>query len=201
MSGTTAEFAPPRRNWSTVDIVVAAVLAVVSGVVFLGWGGVYNLVYPLFGATSPGIAIISGLWFFPAVLVPLLVRKPGAALFAELVAAVVEAVLGSHWGLLVLVSGFVQGIGAEIVFAVFAYRRYSLPVALLAGAAAGVGAAAYETIKNNLAQPAWYVVTYAGLTILGGAIIAGLGSWLLAKALAKTGVLDALAGGRRRERV
>jgi energy-coupling factor transport system substrate-specific component len=200
MSGTTAVATPPRR-WSTVDIVVAAVLAVVSGVVFLGWGGVYNLVSPLFGATSPGIAVISGLWFFPAVLVPLLVRKPGAALFAEMVAAVVEAILGSHWGLLVLVSGFVQGIGAEIVFAMFGYRRFTLPVALLAGAGAGVGAAVYETIRYNLAQPTWYVVTYAGLTILGGVVIAGVGSWLLAQALAKTGVLDTLAGGRRRERV
>ena len=201
MSGTTAEFAPPRRNWSTVDIVVAAVLAVVSGVVFLGWGGVYNLVYPLFGATSPGIAIISGLWFFPAVLVPLVVRRPGAALFAELVAASVEALLGGQWGLATLISGLVQGLGAELVFALFGYRRYTLPVALLAGGAAGVGAAAYETIGRNLAQPFWYVTTYAALTILGGVVIAGLGSWLLAQALAKTGVLDALAGGRRRERV
>jgi energy-coupling factor transport system substrate-specific component len=59
----------------------------------------------------------------------------------------------------------------------------------------------YETIRSNLAQPGWYIATYAGLTILGGALIAGVGSWLLAQALAKTGVLDALSGGRRRERV
>jgi energy-coupling factor transport system permease protein len=197
---TTAAPVPSRR-WTTVDIVVSAVIAVVSGVVFLGWGPVYNLLSPVIGGTSPAIAIISGLWFFPAVLVPLLVRRPGAALFAELVAASVEALLGGQWGLPTLISGLVQGLGAEAVFALFGYRRYTLPVALLAGAGSGVGAAIYETIRSNLAQPAWYVATYAGLTILGGALIAGLGSWLLAQALAKTGVLDALAGGRRRERV
>ncbi|HEV7754747.1 MAG TPA: ECF transporter S component [Mycobacteriales bacterium] len=199
MTGTTR--LSPGRRWGTADIVVAAVLAVVSGVVFLGWGSVYNAVAPLFSATSPGPAIISGLWFFPAVLVPLVVRRPGAALFAEMVAASVEAMLGGQWGLGTLISGLVQGLGAELVFALFGYRRYTLPVALLAGGAAGVGAAAYETIGRNLAQPAWYVTTYAALTILGGVVIAGLGSWLLAQALAKTGVLDALAGGRRRERV
>ncbi|HEY0358295.1 MAG TPA: ECF transporter S component, partial [Mycobacteriales bacterium] len=117
------------------------------------------------------------------------------------VAASVEALLGGQWGLATLISGLVQGLGAELVFALFGYRRYTLPVALLAGGAAGVGAAAYETIGRNLAQPFWYVTTYAALTILGGVVIAGLGSWLLAQALAKTGVLDALAGGRRRERV
>jgi energy-coupling factor transport system substrate-specific component len=191
----------PGRRWSTADIVVAAVLAVVAGVVFLGWGGVYNAVAPLFSATSPGPAIISGLWFFPAVLIPLVVRRPGAALFGEMVAASVEAMLGGQWGLATLISGLVQGLGAELVFAAFGYRRYTLSVALLAGGAAGVGAAAYETIGRNLAQPFWYVTTYAGLTILGGVVIAGLGSWLLAQALAKTGVLDSLAGGRRRERV
>jgi energy-coupling factor transport system substrate-specific component len=194
---------PPvtSRRWTTVDIVVAAVLAVASGVVFMGWNGVWSVLNPVLGAGGPGIAIISGLWFFPAVLVALIVRKPGAALFAEMVAAAVEAMLGSHWGMTVLVSGLVQGLGAEFVFAAFRYRRYTLTVAVLAGAAAGVGATINEIVQRHLAQPLWWISTYAVLTVLGGAIIAGLGSWLLAKALGKTGVLDALAGGRRRERV
>ena len=53
----------------------------------------------------------------PAVLAPLIIRKPGAALFAEMVAAGVSALLGSLWGVDTLLSGFVQGAAAELVFA------------------------------------------------------------------------------------
>ena len=57
------------------------------------------------------------MWLVPAVLAPLIIRKPGAALFAEMVAAGVSALLGSQWGPDTLLSGFVQGAAAELVFA------------------------------------------------------------------------------------
>ena len=80
----------------------------------------------------------------PAVLGMLIIRKPGAALFCETVAATGELIMGSQYGASVLFSGFVQGLGAEIMFALVLYKKFSvpalyrkfnLPVALLAGAA------------------------------------------------------------------
>ena len=66
----------------------------------------------------------------PAVLAPLVIRKPGAALFAEMVAAGVSALLGSQWGVDTLLSGFVQGAAAELVFAFTLYRRLVVPRSL-----------------------------------------------------------------------
>ena len=50
-----------------------------------------------------------GVWLVPAVVGGLVVRRPGAALFTELVAANVELFLGNRWGLAVLLSGAAAG--------------------------------------------------------------------------------------------
>ena len=63
----------------------------------------------------------------PACSAALIIRKPGAALFAELVAAVVSALVGTSGAVLDARGGLVQGLGAELVFALFLYRQLALP--------------------------------------------------------------------------
>ena len=96
----------PFEAWRTRDIVVAAVIGVVFGVVFAAWNQLYA---GLDALTKPFSDLIYGVWLVPAVLAPLVIRKPGAALFAEMAAAGVSALLGSQWGPDTLLSGFVQG--------------------------------------------------------------------------------------------
>jgi energy-coupling factor transport system substrate-specific component len=93
----------PGSRWRTVDIVVTAVLGVAFGIVFWAWGLLWAGLDAPFTAFPPAQAVMYGVWLLPAVLAPLIVRKPGAALFAELLAAIVSALLGSAWGTLVLV--------------------------------------------------------------------------------------------------
>ncbi|AYG02092.1 ECF transporter S component [Gryllotalpicola protaetiae] len=184
-------------KWRPVDIVVAAVLAVAAGVVFWVWDLVSNPVGAPIEAALPGLqGIINGPWLFAGVLVGLVVRKPGAALFGELVAASVSALLGTVWGPLTLVSGLVQGLGVEVVFAILLYRRWGLGAALLGGLGAGVGESILDlTVWYPGAKPL-FAVLYASSTIVSGIVVAGLGSWLLVKALAKTGALSRFAAGR-----
>src|SRR5919205_186429 len=85
-------------RWRTVDIVVTAVLGVAFGVVFWAWNLLWAATGTAFAAFPPGQAFMYGVWLLPAVLAPLVVRKPGAGLFAELVAAILSALLGSSWG-------------------------------------------------------------------------------------------------------
>ena len=56
-------------------------------------------------------------------------RKPGAALLAEMVAAVLSMLLGSQWGWGTAISGLMQGGGVELAFLLTRYRRFTLPVA------------------------------------------------------------------------
>lgn len=130
----------PTGSWRTVDIVVAAVIAVAFGVVFVAWNALWTATAPLFVALPASQATIYGVWLMPGVLVALIVRKPGAALFGGIVSATVSALIASQWGLYAVLSGALQGGGAELAFAIGLYRYWSLPIAVLAAALAGIGA-------------------------------------------------------------
>ncbi|GAB4099602.1 ECF transporter S component [Sinomonas halotolerans] len=188
-------------RWRVVDIVVGALLAVAGGVLFWAWS---NGVYPplsagLIAAYAPLGGLISGGWVLPAVLGGLIIRKPGAALFVETVAATGELLMGSPYGTTVLISGIVQGLGAELVFAAFRYRRFTLPVAGLAGAGAGL----FMGLNDCFAPWGWNIAyelgdkfAYIGCTVASGIVIAGLVSWLATRGLAKTGALSSFASRR-----
>jgi energy-coupling factor transport system substrate-specific component len=184
-------------GWRTVDIVVAAVIAVAFGVVFWAWNLVWAAWTPLFGGpANPPLYLISGVWLIPAVLGALVIRRPGAALFTEGLAAVISALLGSVWGLDTVASGLMQGAGAEIVFALFLYRNFDLPVAMLAAAGAAVGEWVHD-MAFYYPQTGFDVqLAYGLFMLISSVLIAGLGSWLLVRALAQTGVLAPFPSGR-----
>lgn len=49
--------------------------------------------------------IVTGIWLIGGVLGGLIIRKPGAAVYVEVLAATVSAVLGSQRGIETLYSG------------------------------------------------------------------------------------------------
>jgi energy-coupling factor transport system substrate-specific component len=188
-----------QAGWRTIDIVIASIIAVASGVIFWAWNIVWGATEGAFAFFPPAQTLLYGVWLIPAVLAGLIIRKPGAALFTETVAATISALLGAKWGATVIPQGLVQGLGAELVFAAFRYRTWNLPVAALAGLGTGVSAALFDFFAWNAAYELWgYRIPYALLTILSSTLIAGVGSWLLVRALAPTGVLDRFAAGRQR---
>ena len=182
------------NRWRTVDIVVVAILAVAFGVVLWAWD---DYVWVWLGwLGQPWEYAISGMWLMPAVVAPLIVRKPGAALFAEMVAAIVSVILGSQWGLDTLLSGFVQGAGAELVFGFVMYRNFGVVVAFLAGAGAGIGEALHDIPVYFPTVSSLLQFGIAAMEILSGAVIAGVGAWLLVRALRQTGALQAFPSGQ-----
>jgi energy-coupling factor transport system substrate-specific component len=171
---------------------VTAVIGIVFGVVFVAW----NQVYAYFGFLQPPVLQdwAYGVWLIPAVLAPLIIRKPGAALFAEMLAASVSALLGSQWGPDTLLSGFLQGAAAEAVFAAVRYRTWSLPILALAALASAAAAWVHD----------WFIY-YAGfatdvqvvrLVIMGvsAVLFVALGSRALERSLRRAGVLEGFTG-------
>ena len=178
-----------RFRWRTVDIVTAAAVAVVMGVVFWAWGLVWTPLSVVLGVL-PGVAgILNGPWLIAGVLGALIIRKPGAALFTELLAATVSALIGAQWGILTLVSGLVQGLGAELVFAIFAYSQWKLWTAVLAAIGSSVALAANDLIVWYPGTDAFFQTVYLVSSIISGAIIAGVGSWGIVAGLARAGAL------------
>ncbi|MFL6088607.1 MAG: ECF transporter S component [Aeromicrobium sp.] len=192
-----------KKSYRTIDLVTITTLGVVFGVIYWGWGKLFE---PLSGLAvfsfPPSSGLLAGPWLMAGVLGGLIVRKPGAAFATELVAAAVSTVVigGTQWGLSVFASGFFQGLGAELVFLAFMYRRFSLGVACLAGAVAAAFESVYEWYSYWTDWHFDYKLMYLGFFVVSGVVIAGIGSWLLVRALAKTGVLDAFAAGREAAR-
>jgi energy-coupling factor transport system substrate-specific component len=196
-TSTTGQRTRRGRRWRTVDIVVASVIAVAGGVVFWGWSQLWTTTSGAFSAFPPAQAVMYGVWLAPGVIGGLIVRKPGAALYTELVASVVEALLGSAWGLSVVAYGVAEGLAPELIFALFAYRWWRLPVPALAGAAAGLAAAILDLVYYYGAWRADWMLTYVVLVMASSLVIAGVGGEFLVRALARTGALQPFASGRR----
>lgn len=188
-----APSAGPRggAGWRTRDVVVTAVLGVAFGVVFWAWG---NLAWPALAFLGPLQNLLYGPWLIPAVLAPLVVRRPGAGIFAEVVAASVSAILGSQWGVIVLLYGVVQGLAGEIPFLATRYRAFAWPVVVAAGIlAAGAAWVLDWAIYFAAVDVGTQLLVGALMAVSGVAVVAG-GSLFLARALREAGVLDGFDG-------
>lgn len=184
-------------GWRGIDFVTLAVLAVAFGVAFWGWD---TFLYPLFLAGvvfPPAQSLALGVWLLPAVVGALIVRRPGAALYTEVIAATVEALLGNQWGIAVLVSALLQGLGVEIAFALFAWRRFGPLVAMLAGALAAVLELVGWEWWMYMAEYefGWKLLALA-FAVTSGILVAGLGGWTLMRSLAAAGALGPFPPGR-----
>jgi energy-coupling factor transport system substrate-specific component len=200
--GVVAIAATTRRRWRVVDLTVAAVLAVAGGLLLWGLNTAWLPVTTPIGRVWPPLpALLNGLWLLPGVLVGLVVRRPGAALLGETLAALVEAQLGGLWGFATVYYGVAEGLGAELVLALLLYRRFGLAAAMAVGAGSAVVLSVLDLTLYYPDYPAGQKAAYAVISIVSGAVLAGAGAWLLTRALARTGALAPLASGRTAERV
>ena len=113
------------KSITTFEFVLTLVLATALGVAFWGWTFVYDLAKPFLKISGLSY-LVAGFWILASILVPYIIRKPSIALIASIMAAFVESML-THWGLMSVVWGLVQGLGAEIVFFIFGYRKGIVP--------------------------------------------------------------------------
>jgi energy-coupling factor transport system substrate-specific component len=152
----------------------------------------------VFNGFAPGASLLNGVWLIPAVLSPLVIRKPGAGLFTETAAALFSTLLGSPWALTTVLYGLFQGAAGEAPFAAGGYRSGRLLTATTGGLLAGAAAGLLDVVLYSPTwTAAWKLAQVAG-SAASGLLVAGLGSWALTRALARTGVLDRFPAGRER---
>ena len=200
MSSATTSKTGFNVHYRTIDLVTITTLAVAFGVIFWGWGKAYaELSILATFSYPPSSAVLAGPWLAAGVVGGLIVRKPGAAFATEFLAAAVSTVVlgGTEWGWTVFASGFFQGLGAELIFLLVFYKRFGVAIAMAAAAGAAIIEAFYEWTQPFTS--AWDFgdkLAHLGFLTASGVTIAGLGGWLLVRALAQTGALDAFGPGR-----
>ncbi|MEY4388848.1 MAG: hypothetical protein RLZZ432_567 [Chloroflexota bacterium] len=183
-----------RRTWSLLDTVTVATVGVACGVLFAGWNLLWGAVSPLFAALLPlQYLLFAGTWVIAGPLAGLVVRRPGAALAGEVVAASVSFLLASQWSVDALFSGAAQGLGAELALLAFGYRRFGVGVALLAGALSGVGMALHDLPLYFAGVDAAFAQALAAAMIASSALVGGLGAHLIERGLRRSGALPPVA--------
>jgi energy-coupling factor transport system permease protein len=175
-----------NKGLKLADILTTVVVSIVFGIVYKLWGPFYYFVKP-FGLHID--QLIYGMWFIAATVAFLIIRKPGVALLAEIAASSGEFIMGSEWGLEVLIYGFVQGLFAELIFAAFRYKRFDVFVVSLAAIGSTVGSLIMDFYKGYIEELAvWNLSLFIGARFVGAIVIAGIFAYSLVKALEATGV-------------
>jgi energy-coupling factor transport system substrate-specific component len=183
------------NRWKLREIIVLSVLSVVFSVVYIAFVPVGSVLASVAGPI--GWDMIFGIWFILSIIAAYIIRKPGAALISETIASVVEILLGNTVGPRLIISGIIQGLGAEAVFAATRYRKYSWLVLV----AAGMGSSVFSFIwgfyaSGLLAYSFVMLISMFVIRLISGAVIAGLlGKWI-GDALHATGVLRGFAISR-----
>lgn len=112
------------NNYKIRDWVTIAMVAAVLGVLFIFLDGLYTPLSNLLGPVFLGITY--GIYTLSALLPAYLLKKPGASLIGSLFASGINMLGGSPYGVNILLAGLLQGLGAEIGFGIFKYKKYSI---------------------------------------------------------------------------
>ena len=187
------------ETWKLKDVIMMAILGVVFAAVYMAvfQGGLaLSTALTPFGLSNFGFEIIYGVWFMAATLAAYIIRKPGVALITEMLASAIELLMGNSGGLTVVLTGFIQGLGAEAVFAAFRYRKWDTVSMILAGIASAFLIFCYELYYlNYITLSPVLLIGQLTVSFISAAIFSGIVCRLAGDALAKTGVVRNYAIG------
>ena len=188
-----------KNAWKLRDVIMMAVLGVVFAVVYMAvfYGGTaISTALTPFGLSAFGFELIYGVWFMAATLAAYIIRKPGAALVTEILASAIELLMGNSGGLTVVLTGLIQGLGAELVFAAFRYKKWNFLSMSLAGMGSAVLIFCYELyyLSYYLLAPGMLIAQLA-VRFVSAIVFSGIICKLAGDGLAKTGVVKSYAIG------
>lgn len=106
-------------KWRVADISLGAALAALFGIIYWGFTIVFfSQISPILRTVLPGFgSILHGVWYMSGPLALLLIRKPGAAIYVNVVGAVFENILGQQYSaFMVLASAALQAVFSELPF-------------------------------------------------------------------------------------
>jgi energy-coupling factor transport system substrate-specific component len=177
------------KSITIFEIVLTTVVAVALGVSFWGWTFIYEIAKPALKVSGLSY-LVAGFWIFSSVFLSQIVRKPGIALIASIIAAFVESLL-THWGIMSVLWGIVQGLGAEVIFMLFLYRKWDLKVLILASAMSAIFSYAldfslYDYKNLSLGFNLIQLISF----IISSVLLAGVLADVVSKRLLRLGLLD-----------
>lgn len=186
-----------KLGWSLKDIIVLCVLGVAFGALYMGGVSVWAVANAAFGPI--GLDMVYGIWFTASITAAYIIRKPGIAFGAEILAALGEVLLGTPAGVGVFIGAAIQGLGCEAIFAVTRWKKYNTSTLIFAGMGASITSFIYNYIAYGYAKfPLSMLALMLVIRLASGALLAGVLGKLIGDGLAATGALSSFPLGREK---
>ncbi len=177
-----------KKRLTTVDIVLMAILAIVNGVAMTYIAMLNQMLTAVGGPILTSITL--GLYSISGVLAAYIIRKPGAAFFTLTLAAVVQILSGNPNGLVSFVAGVTDGLGAELGYFLFRYKRWDWVSTALAGLFAVPIWFVVASFWFGYYKWGWLILVIAfGVRCLSGIVLSGWLSKAIGDLLVKTDIL------------
>jgi len=170
--------------WKLKDILSLMVISAVFGLVYLAWVQFWFFLQGIMGPLA--MDLVFGLWYSGAIFASLYFFKPGAAFFSAMVSVITQIFAGNPSGLVMLLTGLVQGSGSESAFLVTRYRRRGWKMALLSGFVTTQFSFVYTWIRFSYwtLEPGYVLLMYL-VRSTSGVLLGGGLAWLLYRSLGK----------------
>lgn len=176
-------------RWTIRDVIFLALIGVFFGLIYELWSFAYYAI-----AATPlkpyANDLTIGVWIMAGPLAGVLLRKVGASLIGELLAATVEMLLFSSWGASNLISGFIQGIGNELGFAALGYKNWDKLGLVASTIGATIVTFAWDWFQSGYKDfPAGMLITLLIIRLISIGFFAGVLVYWIKQLVAKTGLL------------
>lgn len=178
------------KKSTTKEIVVTALIGAVIGVVFTLLDYAYMPMSAALGVVF--MEITFGIYMLSPTLSMFLIRKPGIGIFGAVVAALINLLLGSPYGIQVILANVLEGAAVELAFAIVKYKGNFMAF-VLSGIFGAIFVFARDFIVFYSAQFQNFMIPLMIVRILSGIFVTYILVKLIAAALKKTGVVKGFA--------
>ena len=183
-----------NKKLETRDFVLVALISVIYGIIYLGAvyaGGFLSTVLAPSGLGILGYEPFYGIWFMAAITASYIIKKPGVGLITEVIAALIEVLLGNMPGPIVIVSAIIQGLGVEIAFAKGGFKDLSYKTTMVAAILCTIFTFIWTGFRSNyLSLNLGLVISIFCIRLISSIFFTGFLSKLICDKLYKTGVLS-----------
>jgi len=143
-----------------------------------------------------GEQLFQGLFMVLVIVVCYLVKKPGAGIVTGFISGFVEIIAGNPLGVIVIPFTILEGLGVDIAFGVFRYKRFDTLAFLLAGSMYFLTApySIYVFYNFLLLAPPIGLFLFIVSQAMSGCLVGGLIAKFIAKSLDKSGLTEKFSG-------
>jgi len=178
-----------KRFFRAVDVATMAVFACLMGVTSAQIANLIRLTW-VFGFW--GEQLFQGLFIVLPIIVCYLVKKPGAGIITGFISGFVEIIAGNPLGVIIIPFTILEGLGADIGFGLFRYKRFDTLAFFVAGSMYFLTApySIYVFYSFLLHLPPIGMILFTASQALSGGFVGGLVAKTIAKLLDKSGLTE-----------